>query len=324
MVRHDASYTYDNAGRLTAVADTATGSTLDGSYTWHADGSLASYPGPGYTRTLQYDDAGNLASITRDYGTYTELAFEYQTGFDGKRRWKKDHTTEGEPEYWYPCGVACCAGELVTLISMNGGNTWDTHRTFVRGVTGVEFINDESQLVGLGNDISGFDSTIGLTGTTVIDAHGLPRAPFAGQFGNAFEDENGEDLKFRQWQVPINSVKDCEDVYQRELGKLRDSRSLCETTCKIVWGVVAGVSGAIGGVVGGAAGGPLGAAILVGATAVVSAMGYIVCLDKCKNNFEAAEEELWKQYLNCKARFIGIKPESIQHSSGALAPPPLP
>jgi hypothetical protein len=185
---------------------------------------LASYPGPGYTRTLQYDDAGNLASITRDYGSYTELAFEYQTGFDGKRRWKKDHTTEGEPEYWYPCGVACCAGELVTLISMDNGDTWQTHRTFVRGAIGTAFINYELQLSTGAANVAMYDSS--MVTVQVNDSFGLARStPYPDAISEWMHENNDENyLIFVQSLGPSQIVdKPCEhllsNLHERKIAK---------------------------------------------------------------------------------------------------------
>ena len=93
-----------------------------GNCTWNADSTLASYPGPGYTRKLSYDEEGRLTKIDRDNGTTITPVFEYGYGFDGNRRWRKD--LAGNTWDWYPCGVACCAGELVTMRSTNGGSTW--------------------------------------------------------------------------------------------------------------------------------------------------------------------------------------------------------
>jgi hypothetical protein len=80
-------------------------------------------PGPGYTRNLEYDEEGRLTAIRRG----STLAYEYGYGFDGGRRWRKD--VAGNIWDWYPCGVACCAGELITLRSTNGGSTWSTLET---------------------------------------------------------------------------------------------------------------------------------------------------------------------------------------------------
>ncbi len=89
---HRGTYTYDGAGRLIQVVDAATNTTE--TYVWNADGTLASFPGPGYTRLLKYDEEGRLVRIRRDYGGgNVPLAYEYGYGFDGGRR-----LAEGLPE----------------------------------------------------------------------------------------------------------------------------------------------------------------------------------------------------------------------------------
>ena len=131
VASHNGTYTYDDAGRLTTVADTVTASGLGGNYTWNADSTLASYPGPGYTRKLSYDEEGRLTKIDRDNGTTITPVFEYGYGFDGNRRWRKD--LAGNTWDWYPCGVACCAGELVTMRSTNGGASWSSNSLRLSG-----------------------------------------------------------------------------------------------------------------------------------------------------------------------------------------------
>ena len=51
VASHNGTYTYDNAGRLTQCVDSTTG--LTEIYTWNNDGTLASSPGPGYTRRFE-------------------------------------------------------------------------------------------------------------------------------------------------------------------------------------------------------------------------------------------------------------------------------
>ena len=75
---------------------------LGKSNTWDNASTLASYPGPGYTRKLSYDEEGRLTKIDRDNGTTITPVFEYGYGFDGNRRWRKD--LAGNTWDWYPCG----------------------------------------------------------------------------------------------------------------------------------------------------------------------------------------------------------------------------
>lgn len=129
VTSHDGTYTYDDAGRMTQVVESASGSAVNEYYTWYDDNSLKTYPGPGYERSLNYDEEARLISITKDYGSSQTLAYEYAYGLDGGRRWRKDHAQN--VWNWYPCGVACSAGELVVLETTIGGSTWATGATFL-------------------------------------------------------------------------------------------------------------------------------------------------------------------------------------------------
>ena len=122
LTTHYATYSYDGAGRLLQVVDSAT--SLIENYVWNADGTLASYPGPGYTRLLEYDEEGRLVRIKRNAGGTITTAYEYGYGYDGGRRWRKDYLQNQWT--WYPCGVACSAGELVEQQSDLTGATWTT------------------------------------------------------------------------------------------------------------------------------------------------------------------------------------------------------
>ena len=66
VTSHSGTYSYDDASRLTQCVDTATG--LTEFYTWNADSTLSSYPGPGYTRRLEYDEERRLIRIKKDFG----------------------------------------------------------------------------------------------------------------------------------------------------------------------------------------------------------------------------------------------------------------
>ena len=56
-------------------------------------------------------------------GTITTV-YEYGYSYDGGRRWRKDYLQNQWT--WYPCGVACSAGELVEQQSDLTGATWTT------------------------------------------------------------------------------------------------------------------------------------------------------------------------------------------------------
>ena len=121
---HNGSYSYDGAGRLDQCIDSATG--LTEIYTWNADGTLASMPGPSYTREFSYNEEAQLLGISHS-GT---LAYQYAYGADGNRRWSKD--IANDLWTWYPCGVACGAGEMVEEISTLTGSSWSTSGQYLR------------------------------------------------------------------------------------------------------------------------------------------------------------------------------------------------
>ncbi len=83
-------------------------------------------PGPNYTREFGYNEEAQLLSISHS-GT---LAYQYAYGADGNRRWAKDIANNAWT--WYPCGVACGAGELVEQGSDLTGATWTTNAQYLR------------------------------------------------------------------------------------------------------------------------------------------------------------------------------------------------
>ncbi len=83
-------------------------------------------PGPSYTREFGYNEESQLLSISHS-GT---LAYQYAYGADGNRRWAKDIANNAWT--WYPCGVACGAGELVEQGSDLTGGTWTTNAQYLR------------------------------------------------------------------------------------------------------------------------------------------------------------------------------------------------
>ena len=129
---HNGTYTYDGAGRLTQVVDAAT--SLTEVYTWNNDGTLASAPGSGYTKLFEYDEEHHLTRIQHNTGGTITTAFEYGYAADGGRRWRKDYTANVWT--WYPCGVACNAGELVEQTSTLAGGTWTTSALYLKAGSG--------------------------------------------------------------------------------------------------------------------------------------------------------------------------------------------
>jgi YD repeat-containing protein len=122
------TYTYDGGGRLTQVNDTVSGLET---YAWNQDSTLASMPRPGYTALMGYDEEGRLTTIQHSAGGTVTPAYEYAYGADGGRRWRKD--LAGDVWTWYPCGVACGAGQLVETQSDLTGDTWTTSAQYLQG-----------------------------------------------------------------------------------------------------------------------------------------------------------------------------------------------
>ena len=121
---HNGTYSYDGAGRLDQCIDSATG--LTEIYNWNADGTLATMPGPGYTREFSYNEEAQLLGISHS----GSLAYQYAYGADGNRRWSKD--IANDLWTWYPCGVACGAGEMVEETSDLTGSSWTTSGQYLR------------------------------------------------------------------------------------------------------------------------------------------------------------------------------------------------
>ncbi len=58
------------------------------------------------------------------------VAYQYAYGADGNRRWAKD--IANSLWTWYPCGVACGAGEMVEQTSDLAGGSWSTSAQYLR------------------------------------------------------------------------------------------------------------------------------------------------------------------------------------------------
>ncbi len=146
------------------MIDSATNLTEE--YTWNADNTLATMPGPSYTREFGYNEESQLLSISHS-GT---LAYQYAYGADGNRRWAKD--IANNKWTWYPCGVACGAGELVEQGSDLTGATWATNAQYLRAGGGCSSMlirrksstDDEYHHVDL---LGGFGVITGATGAVL-------------------------------------------------------------------------------------------------------------------------------------------------------------
>lgn len=298
VLSHNGTYTYDNAGQLTSVIDTVGTSGLGGTYTWNADGTLASLPGSGFTRTLSYDEEGRLISVSKVQGATTTLQFQYGYGFDGGRRWRKDIVNNVWD--WYPCGVACCAGDLVTLRSVNAGSTWSV----------LEKRLDKSSLVDgvpfLGNGGSGAQR-IG-SEQAVTDSFGVRRA---GSFGtginsvlNPLRGDADIEGTLRQLGGPKKpeSQLDCEKKLEL-CTRLADSKKdTCNQKCNVAAGVCAVLCGAV---CAGSLG--LGCGFCLGACSAV----LWGCYDMCGKTHRNDLKYCYDAYKKCKAGNIKPKPSPV-------------
>lgn len=293
VTSHNGTYTYDDAGRLTNVADTVTSSGLGGNYTWNNDSTLASYPGPGYTRKLSYDEEGRLTKISRDTaGTITPV-FEYGYGFDGNRRWRKD--LAGNTWDWYPCGVACCAGELVTMRSTNGGASWAVQE---RRLDKSTMIGGSPYLQALGNGTASVSSE-----STVSDSLGVTRAGAMGanlkSLLDQFKGDEGFDQTLRQLQQqpkqgasrPYNTTE-CDTLYDAWKDKLDKKFTACLTFCGIPTGAVLACGWACVAPDVTVTKGFCIACLIVGLLAAG-------CIYKCQNDYTAGREAAAKWRIRC-------------------------
>ena len=175
---HNGAYSYDGAGRLDQCIDSATG--LTEIYTWNADTTLATMPASGYTREFMYNEEAQLLSISHS-GT---LAYEYAYGADGNRRWSKDIVNNKWT--WYPCGVACGAGEMVEETSTLTGSSWSVSSQYLRAGGGcssmlirqnVPNMNDEyhhADIVGMYPILT--DASANVLRSYVFDAYAVPQS----------------------------------------------------------------------------------------------------------------------------------------------------
>ena len=79
-----------------------------------------------YRYRLNTHEEARLLGISHS-GT---LAYQYAYGADGNRRLSKDMANDVWT--WYPCGVACGAGEMVEETSELTGSSWSTSGQYLR------------------------------------------------------------------------------------------------------------------------------------------------------------------------------------------------
>ena len=137
-----------------------------------------------------YDENGNLVQLNHVSGGVTTTAYQYGYAYDGKRRWKKDYANNAST--WYPCGVACSAGELAELSSDLTGQTWNTSALYLpsgagcggakpirrRNISNGTVTSDEyhhANLLGVNGIITDADAVIYSAANNVYDRFGVLR-----------------------------------------------------------------------------------------------------------------------------------------------------
>ena len=235
VVSQNSTYSYDDAGRPTQVVDTATNSTVNGTYNWNADGTLQSYPGPGYRRKCEYNPDGRLTKIYKDYGNGTvTLAYEYAYGFDGMRRWRKDYAANTWD--WYPCGVMCGAGELVTQRSDLTGQTWQTNAQQLGRSALPSIRNGMSQLPDAKGSISTVVAQNGTQYNGQVDGMGNRRGGNVSQVTPYGKFQDGDEGTSWDGSGPqLNKVN----------FKMMISEEQCRNECMTNWGICVAVASAL-------------------------------------------------------------------------------
>ncbi|HLI48263.1 MAG TPA: hypothetical protein VKV18_06175 [Chthonomonas sp.] len=79
VVVHNGSYSYDGGGRLAQVVDSATNQTEV--YGWNGDGTLASAPGPGYTRGFVWNEGKGVGLEYDSFGVAMYTSGNAQTPY---------------------------------------------------------------------------------------------------------------------------------------------------------------------------------------------------------------------------------------------------
>ncbi|MDH4389677.1 MAG: DUF6531 domain-containing protein [Fimbriimonas sp.] len=174
VTSHNGSYAYDDDGRLTNVADTVTASGVNGSYSWNDDSTLSSAPKGSSRLGVQYDDEAQISRLKTIGGSAMTDTFEYQYGFDGMRRLSKNLASN--LWVWSPCGVSCCAGELLALASSDGGQTWTTSDQQLQAGAMDPVTNGELYLTNiLGSKVRLMSSAGVVLSSSLSDSFEVPR-----------------------------------------------------------------------------------------------------------------------------------------------------
>ncbi len=133
-----------------------------------------------YIHEFTYNEEAQLLGISH-CGT---LTYEYAYGADGNRRWSKDIANNRWT--WYPCGVACGAGEMVEETSTLTGSSWSVSSQYLRAGGGcssmlirqkITTMNDEyhhADIVGMYPILT--DASANVLRSYVFDAYAVPQS----------------------------------------------------------------------------------------------------------------------------------------------------
>lgn len=171
---HNGTYTYNTADLLTSVSDAVTSTTE--TYTWHADQTLATFSGPGYTRLLDYDEFRRLKTISKQIGSGTPtLLYEYAYDLDDVLAWFKDYTAGTITSY--SLGVGMLSGDvLIAKQKPISGSTWTEIARYVYGIDHLAGISGTFHFNGFNVGPSLATNASGTTtGTCVLDSTGIFR-----------------------------------------------------------------------------------------------------------------------------------------------------
>ncbi|AIE83720.1 DUF6531 domain-containing protein [Fimbriimonas ginsengisoli] len=173
VTSHNGAYTYSAAGYLTQVVDSATSTTEN--YTWYHDATLASFPGPGYTRELDYYEDGKLLSISRNYGSGGVLAYEFAYDPDGCLAWYKDYVLGTITRF--ACGTGLLAGRvLIASQKPISSGTWAEIARYIQGPNRIVAVSGSyfADAV-IGGPFLSTNSSVATIGTCLFDSFGVVR-----------------------------------------------------------------------------------------------------------------------------------------------------
>ena len=99
--------------------------------------------------------------------------YQYAYGADGGRRWRKD--LANNVWTWYPCGVACCAGQLVEMQSDLTGNSWTPSVQYLRGLGTIRRNGEYHHFDPMGNAGVITNNSGSVVSSNLYDSFDVPR-----------------------------------------------------------------------------------------------------------------------------------------------------